>query len=138
MPRPRRSRTVDSAQVQSYATKAEEYLAAATAELSAGRTIAATSLAVHAGINAADAVNGARLGRRAAGQNHDEVLDLLREAGPDGAAITTDLRRLLPLKTKTEYEPDDISKAIAAKAVERAGRCVVVARRVVNAQGATP
>jgi len=54
-------------------------------------------------------------------------LTLLRQAGPDGAKIETDLRRLLPLKTKTEYDPDDVAPAIAAKAVERCRRCVVVA-----------
>ena len=50
----------------------------------------------------------AELGQRAAGQNHDEVLALLRQAGPDGAAIQRDLLRLLPLKMKAEYRPDDV------------------------------
>jgi hypothetical protein len=71
-----------------------------------------------------------RLGRRAAGQNHDEVLALLRQAGPDGAAVERDLLRLLPLKTKAEYDPDDVPKATARRAVEWARRCVAVARRV--------
>lgn len=38
--------------------------------------------------------------------------------------------RLLPMKTKAEYEPDQIPKSAADKAVERARRCVAVARRV--------
>jgi hypothetical protein len=71
-----------------------------------------------------------RLGQRAAGQNHDEVLALLRQAGPDGAAIERDLVRLLPPKTKAEYDPDDVPKATARRAVEWAQRCVAVARRV--------
>src|SRR5690606_32855934 len=58
----------------------------------------------HAGINSADAVCGARLGKRAAGEDHDQVLALLRHAGPDGAEIERDLRRLLPLTTKAEYD----------------------------------
>ena len=66
MPKPRRTRPVSAAQVRAYAGKAEEYAAAATSELEAERYIAATSLAVHAAINAADAVCGARLGQRAA------------------------------------------------------------------------
>lgn len=69
-------------------------------ELLAGRRIAATSLAIHAAINAADVVCGARLGRRAVGDDHTQVLMLLRQAGQDGAAIETDLRRMLPLKTR--------------------------------------
>ena len=129
-----RTRAVTAAQVRSYVAKAEEYLAAAKSELNEGRSVAATSLAIHAAINAADVVTGIRLGRRAAGQGHEEVLSLLGEAGHDGAEVAKDFGRLLSLKTKTEYEPDDVPKATAAKAVQRAEHCVRVARRVVRAQ----
>ena len=104
-------------------------------ELNEGRRIAATSLAIHAAINASDAVTGVRLGRRAAGEDHDQVLALLREAGKDGAEVERNLARLLPLKARTEYEPDDISKANAGKAVERAARCVAVARSLAVSRG---
>lgn len=134
MPRQSRSRQVSLQQARAYLAKAEEYAEAANAELEAGRSIAAASLAVHAGINAADAVTGMRLGQRAAGQNHDEVLALLRQAGPDGAAMERDLLRLLPLKTKAEYDPDDVPNATARRAVEWAQRCVAVARRVAARQ----
>jgi hypothetical protein len=130
VPRPLRTRTVSSAQVRAYVGKAEEYAEAAASELESGRHIAATSLAIHAAINAADAVCGARVGKRAAGEDHDKVLALLDSAGRDGMALASDLRRLLPLKTKTEYEPDDVAPSVAAKAVQRAGRCVALARRV--------
>lgn len=130
MPRESRTRAVSAAQVHGYLSKAEEYLAAAASELEAGRSIAATSLAIHAAINAADAVTGRRLGRRAAGQDHDQVRRLLREAGKDGVDLEKDLARLLPLKTKAEYEPDEIPLAEAKRAVDRARRCVAVARRV--------
>lgn len=96
---------VTAAQVRSYLVKVEEYLAAAVSELDAGRPVAATSLAIHAAINAADAVTGQRTGHRAAGQDHDEVRPLLRGAGKDGAELEKDLARLLALKTKAEYEP---------------------------------
>jgi HEPN domain-containing protein len=131
VPKQLRTRPVTAAQARAYLDKAREYLAAAEEELRAGRRIAATSLAIHAGINAADAVTGARLGRRAAGQDHDEVLALLSEAGADGTELHEQLVRLLPLKTKAEYDPADIPKAAAEKAVERARRCVQVAQRVV-------
>lgn len=101
-------------------------------ELGAGRAIAAMSLAIHAGINAADTVTGARLGQRTAGQDHDQVLTLLRDGGADGVALAKDLLRLLPLKTKAEYAPDDIAISEAKRAVVRVSRCVVVARRVVQ------
>ena len=131
VPKERRTRPVSAAQARAYAAKAVEFLAAAEEELRAGRRIAATSLAIHAGINAADAVTGTRVGQRAAGQDHDEVLDLLRQAGPDGAEAHSQLIRLLPLKAKAEYDPDDIAKSVADKAVERARRCVAIAQRLV-------
>jgi HEPN domain-containing protein len=130
VPRQLRVRPVGLAQVGAYLRKAEEYLAAAESELEVGRAVAATSLAIHAAINAADAVTGARSGRRAAGQDHDQVLTLLREAGSDGIDPEKSLTRLLPMKTKAEYEPDDIPRTGAATAVERARRCVTIARRV--------
>ncbi len=130
MPKPLRTRVVSSAHVRSYVGKAEEYADAASDEVGAGRYIAATSLAIHAAINAADAVCGARLGHRAAGEDHDQVLVLLRQAGPDGATLERELRRLLPLKTRAEYEPDDVAPSVATKAVERARRCVALARIV--------
>src|SRR3546814_15141163 len=71
------------------------------------RNIAATSLAIHAGINSADAVCGARLGKRAAGEDHDQVLALLRQAGPDGVEVERELRRLLPPQTKAEYRSEE-------------------------------
>lgn len=132
VPRQGRTKPVSAAQVRSYAAKAKEFAEAATSDLAAGRNIAASSLAIHAGINSADAVCGARLGKRAAGEDHDQVLVLLREAGPDGAEVERDLRRLLALKTKAEYEPDHIAPSTAAKAVERAQRCAAVARRVAS------
>lgn len=118
------------AQVRAYLAKAEEYVAAAQSELEAKRAIAATSLAIHGAINAADAVTGQRTGRRAAGQDHDQVRVLLREAGTEGAEIDKHLARLLPLKTKAEYEPDDVSILEATRAVERAKRCVTIARNL--------
>ncbi|MCP3993762.1 MAG: HEPN domain-containing protein [bacterium] len=131
MARGGRTRAVTASQARRYLAKAEEYVEAALSELDAQRSIAATSLAIHAAINAADAVCGVRLGERAAGQDHDEVLVLLKKAGKDGAEVEKDLRRLLPLKTKAEYDPDDIPLSTASRAVARAQRSVAVARRVV-------
>ena len=133
MPKPMRTKPVSGAQVRAYAGKAQEYADAAASEADQGRFIAATSLAVHAAINAGDAVCGARLGMRASGEDHDQVLALLRQAGADGAKIESDLRRLLPLKTKAEYDADDVAPAVATKAVERAQRCAVIARSVAEA-----
>lgn len=56
MPKQIRTRPVTPQQTRAYLGKAEEYLETGAAEVEAGRAIAAASLAVHAGINAADAV----------------------------------------------------------------------------------
>ncbi len=123
MPKPARTKPVSSAQVRAYAGKADEFATAAASEVLAGRFVAATSLAIHAGINAADAVCGARLGilgplvRITIRYSYFSV-----KRGPNGAQIEKELRRLLPLKTKAEYEPDDVAPSVATKAAERAER----------------
>ena len=48
----------------------------------------------------------------------------------DGTKVEKELRRLLPLETKAEYEPDDVAPGVATTALERAQRCVAVARTV--------
>lgn len=45
-----RTRPVSAAQVRAYAAKAQEFAEAAASDLEAGRNIAATSLAIHAGM----------------------------------------------------------------------------------------
>lgn len=131
MPSQPRTRSVSRAQVRGYAGKAQEYLDAAAANLADGRYIAATSLAVHAGISAGDAICGARTGRRSADQDHARSVALLGEAGPDGKAAVRPLGRLLTLKTRAEYEPDDVSKTIATKAVRAATEIVAIAQPAV-------
>ena len=94
---------MSSTQVRAYAGKAQEYADAAASELNAERYIAATSLAIHAAINAADAVCGARLGKRAAGEAHDQALALLRQAGDDGSTVEKQLRRLREEDARTQF-----------------------------------
>ena len=130
MTRQVRTRPVNAAQVGAYMAKAEEYRAASIEEFEAARPIAATSPAIHAAINAADVVTGRRIGCRAAGPDHDRARTLLRQAGKDGAEVEKNLARLLPLKTRVEYEPDDVALSDARRAVERASRCVATARLV--------
>ena len=133
MPNSARTRRVTAAQVRAYTGKAQSTSTRLSNEIDAERYIAATSLAIHAAINAADAVCGVHVGERAAGEAHDQVLALLRSAGGDGLAVEKELRRLLPLKTKAEYVPDDVSAGVASKAVDRAERCVAIARKAAAA-----
>ena len=117
------------ADARRYLAKAEEFLAVAADCLVAKRYIAATGNAVHAAINAADAVSGARTRQRSTAHDHGKAIDLLEQAGRDGKELARQLRRLLPLKTRAEYDPDDVPLATAAAAVDSAGKAVAVARR---------
>ena len=67
-----------------------------------------------------------RPARRAAGEDRPGARPP-SPGRPDGAEVERDLRRLLLLKTKAEYDPDDIAPTVAAKAVERGQRCAAVA-----------
>ena len=118
-------------QVRCYLGKAEEFLAAAHQSLDTGFTLAATSLAVHAGISASGAICGARTGERAAGSDHSKAVALLEQAGREGKDAARLLTRLTPLKNRAEYEPQDVSKATATRAVDQAERIVQIARQVV-------
>ena len=81
MPSEIRTRPVTSAHVAYLSRKAEEFLAAARQSLEAGYSLAATSLAVHAGISASDAICGALIGERAAGATTVTAVALLGRAG---------------------------------------------------------
>lgn len=115
-----------------YVGKAEEFLAAARESLDAGHSLAATSLAVHAGISAGAAICGPRTGQRAAGSDHAQAVALLNQSGREGKDAVRVLTRLMPLKNRAEYEPEDVPKATAKRAVEHAERIVQIARRVVT------
>lgn len=63
----------------------------------------AASLAVLAGIAAADAACCAALGRRHRGQNHGDAASLVETVEPNGPAMAKDLRRLLGRKDDAHY-----------------------------------
>lgn len=96
-------------------------------ESSLALTSVATSLAVLAGIAAADAVCCASLGRRARGQAHAEAVDLVRTVRPGGVAMARDLSRLLAVKDDAQYGVLVVSSERADAAVRWAGRLVSAA-----------
>lgn len=132
LPRQTPTRRLTAVQTRGYLAKAEEFLAAASDSLEAGRALAATSLAVHAGISASDAICGARTAQRAAGADHAQAAALLAQAGREGKDAAQLLTRLMPLKNRAEYEPQDVSKTTASRAVKQAERIVQIARQVVT------
>lgn len=115
---------------RAYAAKAEEYLEAAEQDLENGRYNAATSAAVHAGINAADAITGALRGTRSSDRDHSRAVDLLEDSGKDGKSASKHLARLIPLKTKAEYDVGTVPRPKAESAVKNASRLVEIAHRL--------
>jgi len=82
--------------------------------------------AVLAGIAAADAVCCLRLGRHAAGDDHDAAADLLFEAVPPGSPA---LAELPAIKSKAHYSAEPVRAAQARGAVRRAETLVDLASR---------
>jgi hypothetical protein len=91
----------------------------------------AASLAVLAGIAAADAACCAAIGRRARGQNHDEAIALVGTVARQGEAMARDLARLLALKDDVQYGVLVITTTRARSSVTWARRLVAAARDVV-------
>lgn len=80
------------------------------------------SLAVLAGIAASDAICGASLGERAAGENHADAVVLLKRASPPADSSSAQLKRLLDAKTTTQYSPILIGDTKAADLLTAARR----------------
>ncbi|MGH2751958.1 MAG: HEPN domain-containing protein [Actinomycetota bacterium] len=131
----KKTRKVTVAEARDYAVKAREYLEAAKESLEVGRYNAATSMAVHAGICSADAVSGGRQGVRSAAPDHSQTVKLVGSAGKDGAEAAKHLRRLLPLKTRAEYDPKLVSRKQAEEAIRSAERLVGLAESVIASLG---
>ncbi len=86
-------------------------------------------VAVLAGIAAADAICGTRLGRIHRGDDHLGAQDLLRQATPDGTQLATQLGRLLSLKAAAHYGVQVVSSRQATDATKWAARLVERARQ---------
>jgi hypothetical protein len=86
-------------------------------------------LAVHAGINAADAIAGMTIQRRSSGDQHEQALVLLKDV-PGSKDARRLLGPLIKLKPKTEYDPTPIRRNEAEQAVKRAEALVQIARSV--------
>lgn len=82
------------------------------------------SLAVLAGIAAADAICGASLGERAAGENHADAVSVLKRASPPNDSSSAQLRRLLDAKTTTQYSPTLIGNSKAAELLTASRRLI--------------
>lgn len=82
-------------------------------------TDAYTTLAIHAGIAAADVICCARLGEHARGDDHDEAVSLLASADK---ARAKDLAMLLRMKTRAGYSHEPTSRTDRQRARRAAAR----------------
>ena len=114
-----------------FLVKASQYLEAAQESLESGWPDAAVSLAVHAGINAGDAISGARQGVRSSGPDHAMAIKALGASGQDGIEAARHLRKLLPLKNLAEYDAAPISRQRAVSALRSAEQILAIAQRVI-------
>ncbi len=117
------ARTSAAAEAQAYLDKAQEFLRAAHDSLGLGNNTAAVGNAVHSGIAAADTISAARAGAVWRGE-HTQAVKHLESTGGEGKAAARHLRRLLPLKTRAEYEPTPMRQTEAKTAVQAAERIV--------------
>ncbi|HEU0019428.1 MAG TPA: hypothetical protein VFQ14_03970 [Thermoleophilaceae bacterium] len=80
---------------------------------------AAATLAVLAGIAAADAACCKALGRRSRTDDHDQATSLVEQIAPDGLSAAKNLRALVALKNDAQYGfytvgPGELTKAVRA------------------------
>jgi hypothetical protein len=110
-----------------YLETAESIMAERTDLRDANLSVAAGT-AVLAGIAAADAICGFRLGKIHRGEDHRGAADLLRTATHDGKGLSVKLSRLLDVKGQAHYGMPFISGQQALSAV-RAARALVLRAR---------
>ncbi len=120
-----------NADARAYLDKAREFLRAAEDSLTLGNRKAAAGNAVHAGIGATDAISAARAAVVWKGQHSLAPAHVENVGGEEGRKAAAQLRRLLPLKNRAEYDPEPISTTEAKAAVTAEARTVRIAEQVV-------
>jgi hypothetical protein len=80
--------------------------------------------AMNAGIAAADAICGSKLGYCSSGQDHRQAIGLLSQALPEKKTAARDRGRLLEAKTLTPYGANRITAARASELLKYATRLV--------------
>jgi hypothetical protein len=92
----------------------------------------AASVAVLAGIAAADAACCHELGRRSRSGNHHDAEGLLEQVRPAGKQAASQLRQLIDLKDAAHYGFIDVTTAQLKRSLRQAERLVEFAEGVVR------
>ena len=90
----------------------------------------AASIAILAGIAAADSASCAALGRRSRSDNHHDAERLLAQISPGGKRAASQLRQLIDLKDAAHYGFISISASQLRRSLRQAAHLVEFAERV--------
>lgn len=95
----------------------------------------AAAVAVLGGIAAADVICCVRLGEMFRGEDHDQAVDLLAKAHPEGTRVKNDLqRRLLSVKDKVHYQAIIVTPKETEAAIRQAKRVLRAAEEAFGSQ----
>lgn len=122
-----RTREVDKSLYANYLTRAEECFHAAKNSFNAGEWTAATINAIHSCIAACDAICIYFLGKRHAGESHNDAVVLFKTIKPGDEEISANsnrIMRILSIKNMAEYEERLVFKTEAEKALKDCERFV--------------
>ena len=128
-----RTRVCDRVEAQGRLRKAEQFWESAElirefADEESDVGDAYVTLAVLAGIAAADTVCCLALGRHAQGDDHQEAAKLLAAVRPDGKVLANSLAALLGVKTKAGYSHRPVSRADRGTAQRHGAKLLQAAR----------
>lgn len=116
-----------------YLSMAEELMGVSARAAADGLTRAPGIIAIHAAISAADGVCTRVLGERYAGQDHGEAAELLETTRVPGVVDKVkQLRAIVAVKSRFEYEARPPSAAESEELVKRAERFVKWAGTVIR------
>ncbi len=115
-----RMKTVSKEKYRVFEERAEQYGESMEEAYKKGKYEVCAGNAIQCAISAVDALSVLKLGRKSAGQNHNEVILLLKEIKTSNEEeknrVCNDLYRLLESKTDVEYGDTKTSKATAEEA----------------------
>lgn len=127
-----RPATLNEARV--FLARAAEFVQAARDAAGRENWDATAGNAVHAAIAAADAISSALLGERWVG-DHSGAGRHVERVGDAGQACARQLRTVLPLKNRAEYDPVPVRPAEGQRALMAAERALNLAQDALDGLG---
>jgi hypothetical protein len=120
-----RTKEVPKSDHHGYLKTAKEYIEGAKDHYAKERFIATCGDCVHGMIAASDSLTIFFLGRKSAGQNHMDAINLLRQVAPNDEDLSrqmTRFQRVLGLKNAAEYDGGKVDQRDAESALRDAQR----------------